>query len=120
MSTILGKMNITAANLADLTHPVNLVYPNGVGKKEGMQVFAGADGAKIQYMATGPLAADPWVPSTNGEQLNYTITWTANEPTAGDTATIADGTVPTVAELGQAVADLTAKLNAIVGAVTPS
>lgn len=44
---------------------------------------------------------------------DYTITWTANEPTAGDTATIADGTVPTVAELGQAVADITAKLNAI-------
>lgn len=43
---------------------------------------------------------------------DYTITWTANEPTAGDSATIADGTVPTVAELGQAVQDLTTKLNA--------
>lgn len=42
----------------------------------------------------------------------YTITWTANAPTAGDAATIADGTVPTVAELGQAVQDLTTKLNA--------
>ncbi len=42
----------------------------------------------------------------------YVITWTANEPTAGDAATIADGTVPTVAELGQAVQDLTTKLNA--------
>jgi hypothetical protein len=44
---------------------------------------------------------------------DYTITWTSNEPTAGDTATIADGTVPTVAELGQAVQDLTTKLNAL-------
>ena len=44
---------------------------------------------------------------------DYTITWSSNEPTAGDTATIADGTVPTVAELGQAVQDITTKLNAV-------
>lgn len=120
MATILGKAVVSAADLADVTSDVNLVATNGVGKKEGMQVYAGAAGARILYMATGPLAADPWIPVTNGEILDYTITWTANEPTAGDTATIADGDVPTVAELGQAVADLTAKLNAIVGAVTPS
>lgn len=42
------------------------------------------------------------------------ITWSANEPTAGNTATIADGTVPTVAELGQAVANLTAIVNQLV------
>lgn len=42
---------------------------------------------------------------------NYDITWSANEPTAGDSATIANGSTPTVAELGQAVADITAKLN---------
>jgi hypothetical protein len=41
----------------------------------------------------------------------YTITWTSNEPTAGVTATIANGTIPTVAELGQAVQDLTTQLN---------
>jgi hypothetical protein len=50
-------------------------------------------------------------------ELDYTITWTANEPTAGDSATIADGTVPTVAELGQAVADITAKLNTALAAL---
>ena len=44
---------------------------------------------------------------------DYAITWTSNEPTAGDSATISNGTVPTVAELGQAVADITAKVNAI-------
>lgn len=33
------------------------------------------------------------------------VTFTANAPTAGDTQTIADGTVPTVAELGQWVAN---------------
>jgi hypothetical protein len=42
------------------------------------------------------------------------ITWTANEPTAGNTQTIADGTTPTVTELGQAVANLTAIVNALV------
>ena len=39
------------------------------------------------------------------------ITWTANEPTAGVTQTIADGTVPTVAELGQYVANINAQLD---------
>jgi len=39
-----------------------------------------------------------------------TITWTANEPTASATQTIADGTVPTVAELGQYVANNEAQL----------
>jgi len=38
------------------------------------------------------------------------ITWTANEPTASTTQTIADGTVPTVAELGQYVANINAQL----------
>lgn len=46
-------------------------------------------------------------------EVDYAITWTTNEPTAGDSATIADGTVPTVAELGQSVADLTAKVNSL-------
>lgn len=47
----------------------------------------------------------------------YDITWTSNEPTAGDTATIADGDSPSVAETGQAIADLTAKLNAVLAAL---
>lgn len=42
------------------------------------------------------------------------ITWTSNEPTAGNTATISNGTIPTVAELGQAVANLTAIVNELV------
>jgi hypothetical protein len=120
MASILGKMSVTAANLVDKTHIVNLPAPNGVGKKEGMQVYAGADGAKALYMATGPLDVDPWVPVTNGEQIDLTITWTSNPPTPGDTQTIDNGTVPTVAELGQAVANIVAKLNQIIGAVTPA
>ena len=39
------------------------------------------------------------------------ITWTANEPTAATTQTIADGDSPTVAETGQAIANLTAIVN---------
>lgn len=41
----------------------------------------------------------------------YVITWTLNEPTAGSAATIADGSTVTDAESGQAIADLTAKVN---------
>lgn len=39
-----------------------------------------------------------------------TITWSANEPTAAATQTIANGTVPTVAELGQYVANNEAQI----------
>jgi hypothetical protein len=38
------------------------------------------------------------------------ITWSSNEPTAAATQTIADGTVPTVAELGQYVANNEAQM----------
>jgi hypothetical protein len=41
---------------------------------------------------------------------DYVVTWSSNTPTASSTQTIADGTVPTVAELGQAVANIEAKL----------
>ena len=44
---------------------------------------------------------------------DITITWTANEPTAATTQTIADGDVPTVAELGQYVANINAQLAAV-------
>ena len=48
---------------------------------------------------------------------DYAITWSANAPTAGDSATIADGDSPTVAETGQAIQDLTAKLNLALAAL---
>lgn len=41
------------------------------------------------------------------------VTWSANEPTASATQTIADGTTPTVAELGQAVANLVLNISQI-------
>ena len=46
----------------------------------------------------------PTTPTQTSEAL--VITWTANEPTASNTQTIADGTTPTVTELGQAVQNL--------------
>ena len=45
---------------------------------------------------------------------NVAITWTANEPTASATQTIADGDVPTVAELGQYVKNNQAQVDAII------
>jgi hypothetical protein len=46
-----------------------------------------------------------------------TITWTASEPTAATTQTIASGGTPTVGELGQSVANLTDILNNLVADV---
>ena len=49
---------------------------------------------------------------------DYAITWSANEPTPGSTNTIDDGgTVGDDNEGGQAIADLTAKLNLILAAL---
>ena len=45
------------------------------------------------------------------------ITWTSNEPTAGVTQTIANGTVPTVAELGQAVKNLNVIVTSLVAKI---
>jgi hypothetical protein len=54
----------------------------------------------------------------NDAIADYAITWTANEPTAGDATTIADGDeVGDNNDAGQAIADLTAKLNAVLAAL---
>ena len=42
------------------------------------------------------------------------ITWTSNAPTAALTQTIANGTIPTVAELGQAVQNLNTIITSLV------
>lgn len=41
----------------------------------------------------------------------FGITWTANEPTAAATQTIADGAAPTAAETGQALQNLYTMVN---------
>jgi len=48
--------------------------------------------------------------ASNATGTGVDITWTANEPTAAATQTIANGTVPTVAELGQYVANNEAQI----------
>ena len=45
------------------------------------------------------------------------ITWTANEPTAANTQTIADGDVPTVAELGQFAQNINTIVTALIADV---
>jgi hypothetical protein len=73
-------------------------------------------------------ASIPTTPDTDGVPLgsatqaaaiaDYGVTWTLNEPAAGSTATIADGTiVGDNNEGGQAIADLTAKVNLILAAL---
>jgi hypothetical protein len=47
-----------------------------------------------------------------------TVTWTSNEPTASTTQTIADGSSPSVAETGQAIANLVAEVNKLKDDVT--
>jgi hypothetical protein len=55
-------------------------------------------------------SGDPVLSDRQANIADYVVTWSANTPTASSTQTIADGTVPTVAELGQAVANIEAKL----------
>ena len=75
-----------------------------IGKEPNSNVTA----AQAQKIAADPAAAIP----------NYTITWSANEPTAGDANTIDDGSnVGNDNEGGQAIADLTAKLNLVLAAL---
>lgn len=76
-------------------------FPNGVGTSDTN--YLGEDGLVLGAQG----AAIP----------DYTVTWTSNEPTAGDAATIADGDLVAGTELGQAIADLTAKLNAALTAL---
>lgn len=58
-------------------------------------------------------SGDPMIGEAQAKVADYVVTWTTNAPTASSTQTIADGTIPTVAELGQAVANIEAKLVAI-------
>jgi hypothetical protein len=78
-----------------------------IGITKVTELHVGASGSEIQVLASQPAAI-----------ADYTITWTANTPTPGDTNTIDDGaTVGDDNEGGQAIADLTAKVNAILAAL---
>lgn len=54
------------------------------------------------------------IPEIADSQTNLTITWTSNEPTAGTTQTIANGSSPTVAETGQAIKNINEQLNNLI------
>ena len=70
--------------------------------------FSGIDTGSLKINGTQVIAEQA------AAIADYAITWTANEPTAGDSATIADGdTVGDDNDAGQAIADLTAKVNAM-------
>ena len=70
-----------------------------------------ADNDEIEVMEAPP-GANP-----SAAIPDYSITWTANEPTAGSANTIDDGnTVGDDNEGGQAIADLTAKMNLLLEA----
>ena len=74
----------------------------------GKSLMSTADGKPLianQESAATAAAATSMVP--------ITFTWTANEPTPASTQTIADGTVPTVAELGQYVRNAETIMDAI-------
>jgi hypothetical protein len=78
-----------------------------IGVTKVTELHVGASGSEIQVLASQPAAI-----------ADYTITWTANAPTPGDSNTIDDGTtVGDDNEGGQAIADLTAKVNAILAAL---
>ncbi len=63
---IIGKAVVPVADITDLTADVNLGYPNGIGKRKGMQVYADDAGVLILHQATGALPADTWRPVTYG------------------------------------------------------
>ena len=73
--------------------------------------FSGVDTPLLKIGGVSVLA------SQSAAILDYTITWSANEPTADSAATISDGNSPSVGETGQAIADLTAKLNLALAAL---
>ena len=89
------------------------------------QIVIYDDGAGITrlYVITGEgnLGYVDLITSQSSAIADYTITWTANTPTPGSTNTIDDGnTVGDDNEGGQAIADLTAKMNLVLAALRTS
>jgi len=57
-----GMTVVQSADLADITHPVNLPYPNGIGKTQGLVVI-NDNGTTFQLvMAQGAAANAVWSP----------------------------------------------------------
>jgi len=84
---------------------------------EGVPVLRSTSEGVVEYVNHNGILYQKILERTDISDVtihNYTITWTANEPTAGSTNTIDDGaTVGDDNEGGQAIADLTEKVNSI-------
>jgi hypothetical protein len=83
---------------------------------EGVPVIRSTSEGLVEYIRYGNiLYKQVYSKASDSTTINdYTITWSANEPTAGSANTIDDGnTVGDDNEGGQAIADLTAKVNTI-------
>ena len=96
--------------------------PAAIELQEGIPTLRSTSEGVVQYVNyNGSLYKSLFVPSLNELAPtieDYTITCTANEPTAGSTNTIDNGnTVGDDNEAGQAIADLTAKVNSILAAL---
>lgn len=55
-----GQTIIPVAELADVTADVNLTYPNGIGKRKGLEVVVDNGTILQKAIARGSAAADLW------------------------------------------------------------
>ena len=85
--------------------------------KEGVPVLRSTDDGVVEYVKYNGILYRKTLDMDSLSDVtisDYVITWTANEKTAGNASTIDDGnTVGDDNEAGQAIADLTAKVNDI-------
>jgi hypothetical protein len=55
-----GQTIVPSADLADITADVNLPYPNGIGKRKGMEVVRDTGTVLQKAIARGDAADDIW------------------------------------------------------------
>ena len=55
-----GMSVISSADLADIDSDANAVYPNGIGKREGMKVYRDTGSILEVYMAQGAATDAVW------------------------------------------------------------
>jgi hypothetical protein len=91
--------------------------PTVASLEEGVPVLRSTGKGLVEYVRYNNALYQKVFDKTNTPDIaidNYIITWTLNKPTAGSANTIDDGnTVGDDNEGGQAIADLTEKVNSI-------
>ena len=55
-----GRSIVLSADLADIGHDVNLAYPNGIGKAQGLIVYEDTGTIFRMVMAQGAATDDVW------------------------------------------------------------